>query len=40
MKLDEYIVGNQASNDSDEATNDANISRPPHDLQTASNVVN
>ena len=38
-KLDDYIVGNEASNDSDEATNDVNISRPPHDLQTTSDVV-
>ena len=38
-KLDEYIVGNEASNDSDEATNDVNISRPPHDLQTTSDLV-
>ena len=38
-KLDEYIVGNEASNDSDEATDDVNISRPPHDLQTTSDVV-
>ena len=38
-KLDEYIVGNEASNDSDEATNDVNISRAPHDLQTTSDLV-
>ena len=38
-KLDEYIVGNEASNDSDEATNEVNISRPPHDLQTTSDLV-
>ena len=38
-KLDEYIVSNEASNDSYEATNDVNISRPPHNLQTTSDVV-
>ena len=38
-KLNEYIVGNEASKDSDEATNDVNISRPPHDLQTTSDLV-
>ena len=38
-KLDEYIVGNEASSDSDEGTNDVNILRPPHDLQTTSDVV-
>ena len=38
-KLDEYIVGNEVRNDTDEATNDVNISRPPHDLQTTSDVV-
>ena len=42
-KLDDYIVGGEASHDGDmasiEATNDWDASRPPYDLQTSPEVV-
>ena len=42
-KLDDYIMGSEASHDTDvaniEATNDWDASRPPHDLQTSPDVV-
>ena len=42
-KLEDYIVGSEASHDAEvatiEATNDWDASRPPHDLQTSPDVV-